>query len=36
MEGRDPGEDVAATRMLTGTDVNYGALTRLCAAGSGP
>jgi malate dehydrogenase (quinone) len=28
MEGRDPGEDVAATRMLTGTDVNYGALTR--------
>ena len=28
MEGRDPGEDVAATRMLAGTDVNYGALTR--------
>ena len=28
MEGRDPGEDVAATRMPTGTDVNYGALTR--------
>jgi malate dehydrogenase (quinone) len=27
MEGRDPGEDVAATRMLTGTDVDYGALT---------
>jgi malate dehydrogenase (quinone) len=27
MEGRDPGEEVAATRMLTGTDVDYGALT---------
>jgi malate dehydrogenase (quinone) len=27
MEGRDPSEDVAATRMLTGTDVDYGALT---------
>jgi len=27
MEGRDPGEEVAATRMATGTDVNYGALT---------
>lgn len=27
MEGRDPGERVAATRMATGTDVNYGALT---------
>ena len=27
MEGRDPGEPVAATRMVTGTDVNYGALT---------
>jgi malate dehydrogenase (quinone) len=28
MEGRDPGEEVAATRMLTGTDVDYGALTK--------
>jgi malate dehydrogenase (quinone) len=27
MEGRDPSEDVAATRMATGTDVDYGALT---------
>jgi malate dehydrogenase (quinone) len=27
MEGRDPGEQVAVTRMVTGTDVNYGALT---------
>jgi malate dehydrogenase (quinone) len=27
MEGRDPGEQVAATRMRTGTDVDYGALT---------
>src|SRR5271156_5636707 len=27
MEGRDPGETVAATRMITGTDVDYGALT---------
>lgn len=29
MEGRDPGEVVAATRMHTGTDVDYGALTRI-------
>jgi malate dehydrogenase (quinone) len=29
MEGRDPHEAVAATRMRTGTDVDYGALTRL-------
>jgi len=29
MEGRDPGERVAATRMVTGTDVDYGALTHL-------
>ena len=29
MEGRDPGETVAATRMHTGTDVDYGALTRI-------
>jgi len=28
MEGRDPAEEVAATRMQTGTDVDYGALTR--------
>jgi malate dehydrogenase (quinone) len=27
MEGRDPGEKVAVTRMRTGTDVDYGALT---------
>ncbi len=27
MEGRDAGEQVAATRMRTGTDVDYGALT---------
>jgi malate dehydrogenase (quinone) len=28
MEGRDPSEKVAATRMLIGTDVDYGALTK--------
>jgi malate dehydrogenase (quinone) len=28
MEERDPGEQVAATRMRTGTDVDYGALTK--------
>jgi malate dehydrogenase (quinone) len=28
MEGRDPNQRVAATRMLTGTDVDYGAVTR--------
>jgi malate dehydrogenase (quinone) len=28
MEGRDPSEKVAATRMLTGTDVDYGARTK--------
>ena len=27
MEGRDPTQPVAATRMVTGADVNYGALT---------
>lgn len=32
MEGRDPDERVAATRMKTGTDVDYGALTRLLIA----
>jgi malate dehydrogenase (quinone) len=29
MEGRDPGDMVTATRMVTGTDVDYGALTEL-------
>jgi len=29
MEGRDAGETVAATRMRTGTDVDYGALTNI-------
>ncbi len=29
MEGRDEGQPVAATRMVTGTDVDYGALTHL-------
>jgi malate dehydrogenase (quinone) len=29
MEGRDPGEVVTATRMVTGTDVDYGALTQV-------
>jgi malate dehydrogenase (quinone) len=29
MEGRDPAEKVAATRMITGTDVDYGALTTI-------
>jgi malate dehydrogenase (quinone) len=29
MEGRDPNEVVAATRMVIGTDVNYGALTTI-------
>ena len=28
MEGREPGEMVTATRMVTGTDIDYGALTR--------
>jgi malate dehydrogenase (quinone) len=28
MEGRDPSEKVAATRVMSGTDVNFGALTR--------
>jgi malate dehydrogenase (quinone) len=28
MEGRDPSDKAAATRMLTGTDVDYGALTK--------
>ena len=28
MEGRDPAEQVAATRMRAGTDVDYGALTK--------
>jgi len=29
MEGRDPSDEVTATRMVTGTDVDYGALTKL-------
>jgi malate dehydrogenase (quinone) len=29
MDGRDPGQTVAATRSTAGTDVNFGALTRL-------
>lgn len=29
MAGRDPNEKVAITRMMTGTDVNYGALTKI-------
>jgi malate dehydrogenase (quinone) len=29
MQGRDPSEEVTATRMVTGTDVDYGALTNL-------
>lgn len=29
IEGRSPREEVAATRMVTGTDVDFGALTRL-------
>ena len=28
IEGRDPGDVVTATRMVTGTDVDYGALTK--------
>src|SRR5258707_3222931 len=28
MDGSDPSEEVAATRMLTGTDVDYGDLTK--------
>ncbi|MBV8399925.1 MAG: malate:quinone oxidoreductase, partial [Acetobacteraceae bacterium] len=32
MEGRDGDEPVAATRMITGADVDYGALTRLLVA----
>jgi malate dehydrogenase (quinone) len=29
MEGRDPNQKIAATRIVTGTDVDYGALTHL-------
>ena len=32
MEGRDAEEPVAATRMITGADVDYGALTHLLVA----
>src|SRR5699024_9300117 len=28
MEGREPGQDIAATKIDTGTDVNFGALSR--------
>ena len=27
MEGRDPDQPIAATRIVSGADVNYGALT---------
>lgn len=33
MQGREIGQAVAATRMVTGTDVDYGALTHLLFAG---
>lgn len=32
MEGRTPGEPLAATRMITGADVDYGSLTHLLVA----
>lgn len=32
MEGRDPHQPVAATRIITGTDVDYGSLTHLLVA----
>ena len=32
IEGRDEGQPIAATRMITGTDVDYGALTHLLIA----
>ncbi len=32
VEGRDPNETVAATRMVSGTDIDFGALTRLLIA----
>ena len=32
MDGRSPSETVAATRMISGTDVDFGALTRLLIA----
>jgi malate dehydrogenase (quinone) len=32
IDGRDPNETVAATRMISGTDVDFGALTRLSIA----
>jgi malate dehydrogenase (quinone) len=32
IEGRDEGQPIAATRMITGTDVDYGALTHLLVA----
>lgn len=33
MEGRDPGKEVAATRVISGTDVDYGSLTHQLMAG---
>ncbi len=35
MAGRDPADPVACTRMVTGSDVDYGALTRLLAQALG-
>ena len=35
MNGRDPGQAVAATRSIAGTDVNFGALTKLLLADVG-
>jgi malate dehydrogenase (quinone) len=35
MEGRDPAQPVAGTRMATGTDVDYGAVTRQLVAHAG-
>jgi malate dehydrogenase (quinone) len=32
MEGRDPGQPIAATRIVSGADVDYGALTHLLVA----
>jgi malate dehydrogenase (quinone) len=32
IEGRDPAQPIAATRMITGADVDYGALTHLLVA----
>ena len=32
VEGRDDSQPIAATRIITGTDVDYGALTHLLVA----